>query len=151
MAEIGVIDNDVLIELFDRPLLKKLELEIVSWLQLRFFQVWIPKYIIEEFSITPAKRKRLTKLLAKYSDVFRECPITVSASERRIHLSVIDEGEADGILQSYKAPGYGNYSKLNFTFISNDTDALDYAEAKGVKILRYSEIKFFLNEKGIIL
>lgn len=152
MAEIGIIDNDVLVNFFGSALPKRIQSEIIFWLQNRFSQVWIPAFISKkEFSITPSRKKILNKLLLKYSGFFRECPISVSANERKLHFSIIDEGEADGILQSYKAPRYPSYNNLMFRFISRDNCALNYATSIGVGILDYDEIRTLFMEKGIIL
>lgn len=128
---IGVIDTNVLIDLFDNPKYSSAEYKdkvIKLFKSMEINMIWIPQEVKREFSITPAKEKRLNKILT--TNFFKLCPVKVNKKERKFYATDIDDGEADAIVQINKSPQYSNYSRYRFIFISKDKEACRYAQDK---------------------
>jgi len=151
---IAIFDNDVLVNIFDdlytidRGNFKK----AMYYFQLRFSQVWIPETVKREFLYVKKRRSRLDRVFKNYS-YLANCPIRISKTDIELMLDPhVQEGEADGILQTQKAPNYRKYSNVDkFIFISNDKKALEVAANMGIDILPFTELRDDLREGGIII
>ena len=153
--EILIADNDVLVEIFD--LLYHANREdfhrVVQYLQSRYSGIWIPRTVVQEFSISPKRKRLFARLGREYPDFFLECPVHVSVQEKAILMSDrngIHEGEADGIHQALKAGMLRRYLQ-GFVFFSRDQNALKHAGAIGLEILDFEDLRDSVKEAGIIL
>jgi len=153
---IAVFDNDVLVYIFDTVYYsdkKKVE-KVVEYLVLRYSRIWIPRTVKREFLRIKKRKKRYYRYLKRYNNLIEECPITISTNDINLLLTPeIHEGEADGILQTQKAPNYSSYSSRTdkFIFVSNDKKAVEAAGRMGIEVLRFTEIQNQLREGGIIV
>jgi hypothetical protein len=153
--EILIADNDVLVEIFDRLYHANREdfRRVVSFLQSRYSGIWIPRTVLQEFRITPKRKRLFTRLRREYPDFFIECPVPVSFQEKVLLMSDrtgIHEGEADGIHQAKKAETIPKYLQ-GFIFFSRDRNALRRAEETGIETLDFEDLRASVREVGIVL
>ncbi|NAY82368.1 MAG: hypothetical protein GU362_05765 [Thaumarchaeota archaeon] len=155
---IAVFDNDVLVDIFDRVyyLDRRKFKEVINYLSLSYSKIWIPKSVKGEFLQGKKRKKMYYRLLKRYNNLIKDCPITISKNEINLLLSPeIHLGEADGISQIRKAetlPSYKYLKKFELIFVSNDKKAINFAEKRmNVKVKTYNEIKDSLREEGIII
>jgi len=153
---IAIFDNDVLVNIFDDLYIVKRDNfeKAMEYFKLKFSKVWIPETVKNEFFYIKKRETKLEKIFRNYSDLLSYCPITISKNEILPMLlnSSVQEGEADGILQTQKAPYYRRYSNVDkFVFVSNDKRALEAAEKMGVETLPFTELRDELREGGIII
>ena len=148
---VAILDTDVLVYIFDEVYLadrKKFE-EILNFIILSFNEIWIPKEVKREFFKIRKRRARLRRLMKKYITI-KDCPITISKNEITLILSnQIDQGEADGILQTRKIADYKKYSSKTFLFVSNDRQALRGADTFGIGCLPYEELRSEWRQMGV--
>lgn len=160
---IVIIDNDVLVEIFDiiyHADKDKFKM-VLNHLFLRFEQMWIPRTVKIEFCAYGQHKKRerrLQKMLSKYGEWLQICPIVVSKNERELYVNVekVDEGEADAISQIMKLEKYKDVGKIRlykgkkFIFLTNDSTASRYAsENLGIEVLPFQDLKNELREMGV--
>jgi len=151
---IAVFDNDVLVYIFDTVYYsdKRKVRKVMEYLALRYFRIWIPRTVKREFLRLKKRENIYRYLMKRYNNLIEECPITISTNEINSLLTPeIHEGEADGILQTQKAPMHRSYSMHQFIFVSNDKKAINTARRKGIEVLRFTEIQNQLREGGIIV
>lgn len=153
--DILIADNDVLVEIFDQLYHASREdfRKVVIYLQSRYSRIWIPRTVIQEFRITPKRRRLFSKLMRLYPDFFEECPVHVSLREMTLLMSArtgIHEGEADGIHQAKKAETLRRYPQ-GFIFFSRDRNALRRAGEFGLVTLDFEDLRASAREAGIIL
>jgi rRNA-processing protein FCF1 len=151
---IAVFDNDVLVYIFDTVYYsdKRKVRKVMEYLALRYFRIWIPRTVKREFLRLKKRKKIYYRYLKRYNNLIEECPITISTNDIYLLLTPeIHEGEADGILQTQKAPMHRSYSTHQFIFVSNDKKAINTARRMGIEVLRFTEIQNQLREGGIIV
>lgn len=150
---IAIFDNDILVTIFDEIYLadkNKFE-KVMEFLTWRFNRIWIPKEVMNEFFRIRKRRSRLERIMRNYP-IIEYCPITIAKHEIKLILSRnIQEGEADGIIQTRKAPDYTRYSNWTdaFVFVSNDRLALNCADNFGIDTVPYEDLRERLREMGV--
>lgn len=150
---VAVFDADVLISIFDdiHKTDKEKFKEIMNFLQLRFSSIWIPATVREEITILKKEKKRRERIMQKYEDFISSCPISIGDNDIALLLNKIDRGEADGILQTMRAPDYRFIKKRGgkYVFVSHDKKALKFAERMNLPYVDYKEIVEELREAGV--
>jgi len=150
---IAVLDTNILIYFFERLYNadKGNFQRAVDYFRTRSGELWIPGEVRREFVISRSIENRLYRIVKRHEDLIKICPITTSKHERNIIINDIDPGEADAIVQIEKAISKRKYRNRNFVFVSEDKDALRFAEGSGFEILKYKEIKQELQEIGVMI
>ncbi len=158
---IAVLDNDVLVNLYDFVYLhnKSKWKQVIEYLVLRYKQIWIPKLVRNEFlgvkqKTRKSKREKwLDRVLDRYATII-DCPVPVSDNDRALIVSdIVDHGEADGIMQIKNAETFGTaryrIPSPRFVFVSADWGAIRGAMDAGIATDTYYDIRDQLREIGI--
>jgi len=156
MLNILLIDNDVMVRLFDEfyEYNKEALNKVMSSLQLEYEQIWISQEVRNEFYLKRADRKRqrrLYKVKAKYPFIV-SCPIGVGVNEIRLinGIKEEDKGETDAIIQCNKAKSQDRRFN-DIHFLTADKNAIKLAKKYFVNVLPYAKLREKHLETGIVL
>jgi hypothetical protein len=152
---VGVIDNDVLVNIFDY--LYRVEPfsfnEALDFLKAKYHELWIPDRVQDEFTLngmSDSRKRRLAKILATHSFVKR-CPVDVGRNEiEKLNPgSARHLGERDAVLQCEKAAGIAKLRVSRIEFFTNDAGAVRLARTRSIPVFEYREFYGLMAERVI--